>query len=139
MAGYAGDKTAAEAWEILKNDPRAILVDVRTTAEWNFVGVPDLSILAKEITLVSWAVFPDMHVNLDFIKEVAETSEGPEAPIFFLCRSGVRSIAAAKAMTNAGHKASYNILGGFEGDKDVAGHRGVSSGWKAEGLDWIQG
>lgn len=139
MAGYAGDKTATEAWEILKNDPRAILVDVRTTAEWNFVGVPDLGALAKDITLVSWAVFPDMHVNPDFIKDVAEASEGPEAPIFFLCRSGVRSIAAAKAMSNAGHKASYNILSGFEGDKDVAGHRGVSRGWKAEGLDWIQG
>ena len=139
MTGYAGDKTALETWEILKNNPDAILVDVRTAAEWNFVGVPDLSSLAKDINLINWAVYPEMHVNPNFMAEVSEISAGKDAPIFFLCRGGVRSIAAAKAMTKSGHKASYNILGGFEGDKDVAGHRGKVNGWKVSDLDWIQG
>lgn len=142
-AGYAGDVDASEAWEALKSDPRAVLVDVRTTAEWNFVGVPDLSGIGKEAVLVQWQVFPGMEVNTRFVDEVRssveKTAEDSSAPIYFLCRSGARSKAAAIALTRAGHGPCYNISNGFEGPHDGARHRGTVEGWKAAGLPWIQG
>lgn len=137
--GYAGDVTVQEAWSMLENQPGAVLIDVRTNAEWNFVGLPDLSRLNKQTHTVSWVQFPDMSPNPNFIEGVKAAQATPDAPVLFLCRSGVRSIAAAIAATNAGFSKSYNILGGFEGDLDENRHRGSVGGWKVENLDWVQG
>ena len=136
---YAGDLSASEAWALLKSDPKAQLVDVRTTAEWNFVGLPDLSSLGRDALLVEWQSFPAMRANPSFVADTERSGAGDkDAPILFLCRSGARSRAAAVAMTAAGYRRAYNIAGGFEGDLDGERHRGRQNGWKASGLPWKQ-
>jgi rhodanese-related sulfurtransferase len=141
-AGYAGDIGAAEAWEKLKADPKAQLIDVRTVAEWNFVGLPDLSPLGRHCHCIEWQTFPSMAVNADFAQEaadaVAQAGADQATPVFLLCRSGARSRAAAIALTAAGFTGAFNMAGGFEGDLDPERHRGLVSGWKAAGLPWRQ-
>jgi rhodanese-related sulfurtransferase len=141
-AGYAGDLQAAEAWELLQSEPQAQLVDVRTAAEWGFVGTPDLSGLGREVLCVEWQRYPSMAVNPDFVAEtkgaLQRMGAEPGTPLVFLCRSGARSRAAAVAMTKAGFSRAYNLAGGFEGDLDTERHRGRSNGWKASGLPWRQ-
>ena len=134
---YAGDLTPDEAFELLRDDPRAVLVDVRTTAEWSYVGVPDLSQLGRDAVLAEWVSFPGGAPNPAFLATVTEAA-AKDAPVVFLCRSGVRSVAAANAATAAGFTAAYNITEGFEGPADEAGHRGTSAGWKVRGLPWRQ-
>ncbi|MGC9954616.1 MAG: rhodanese-like domain-containing protein [Rhizomicrobium sp.] len=138
-SGYAGDLSAAEAWTLLSGDETARLVDVRTEAEWSFVGVPDLSGLGRKVHFVEWQGFPSMVQNSDFVAKTG-AALGPDknAPVLFLCRSGGRSRAAAMAMTAAGYARAYNIAGGFEGDLDRDRHRGSKSGWKVSGLPWTQ-
>jgi rhodanese-related sulfurtransferase len=141
-SGYAGDVNPEQAWEMLGRNPKAQLVDVRTMAEWAFVGTPDLSGLGREVHRVQWQMFPDMSRNEDFVRVVAERVQEAgadiETPILFLCRSGGRSRAAAVAMTAVGYQCALNIGGGFEGDVDQAGHRGTVNGWKAAKLPWRQ-
>lgn len=134
---YAGDLSATEAWELLKSDPKARLIDVRTTAEWNFVGLPDLSPLGQEAALIEWQMFPTMQPNPQFVA-AASAGADKDAPVLFLCRSGARSRSAAIALTAAGFGRAYNIAGGFEGDLDDERHRGQRNGWKAAGLPWKQ-
>ena len=138
-AGYAGDVDVAAAWEAVKAVPNSVLVDVRTEAEWSFVGVPDLSSIEKQPVLVEWQVFPTMDLNGSFVDAVAAASPDKSAPIYFLCRSGARSKSAAIAMTQQGYKECFNIAQGFEGPHDVEQHRGSTHGWKARGLPWVQG
>jgi len=139
---YAGDITPQQAWERLGAEPASVLVDVRTRVEWMFVGVPDFSGLAKEPLFIEWQSLPSMAVNADFVddftKSMSQIGADNTAPVFFLCRSGGRSLSAARACTAAGFNACYNIVGGFEGDLDAQSHRGTVSGWKHEGLAWIQ-
>ena len=135
---YAGDVTAREAWNMLAEDPDAVLVDVRTHAEWTYVGVPDLRQLQREPVLVPWQIYPDMQVNPSFSDQLAAAGVSPDAPVLFLCRSGVRSRAAAIEMTGRGYGRAFNVSDGFEGGHDDAGHRGRVEGWKAASLPWIQ-
>lgn len=139
MAQYAGDVTPEEAWKVLFDDAAASLVDVRTPAEWAFVGVPDLRTLGKEPVFVPWQLYPTMELNRGFAELIDSAGLRRDAPVFFLCRSGARSRSAAIAMTGQGYAACYNIAGGFEGDKDPKNHRGTVSGWKVAGLPWAQG
>ena len=127
-----------KTWEALKADPNAQLVDVRTDVEWNFVGVPDLASLGKQAVLLPWQVYPSMQRNAEFEVQLEKAGFTPEHHIYFLCRSGVRSLAAAEAARAAGFPNVYNIADGFEGPPDREGHRGVSSGWKADRLPWRQ-
>lgn len=136
---YAGDITPTEAWEILKARPEAVLIDVRTPAEWTYVGLPDLSTIDKQPMLVPWVLFPSMTINPDFGAEVESTVADHNAPLVFICRSGARSRAAAIAMTARGYRSCYNVATGFEGDPDSQRHRGTISGWKVENLPWVQG
>jgi len=139
---YAGDIDAAAAWALLEREPKAQLVDVRTVAEWNFVGLPDLSPLGRKVHCVEWQQFPSMAPNPDFVGEASTALQAagadPQTPVLFLCRSGARSRAAAIALTEAGFGQAFNIAGGFEGDLDGARHRGAVNGWKAAGLPWRQ-
>jgi len=137
-AGYAGDVSPKEAFEILSTDADAVLVDCRTTPEWQFVGVPDLSPLGKEAVLLSWQVYPAMEVQADFAEQVKTHGVTPDQPVLLLCRSGVRSKAAAIALTQAGFHKAFNVAEGFEGDKDGEQHRGRAGGWKAANLPWVQ-
>lgn len=133
------------AYDILTNMRASALVDVRTTAEWTFVGVPDLSGISRPVILVEWAQFPNMTPNPDFVGELQQQAGGtlPER-LLFLCRSGQRSLAAARRvaaeMADAGAAIHCtNIAEGFEGDRDGEGHRGTLGGWRKRGLPWVQG
>jgi rhodanese-related sulfurtransferase len=116
----------------LAANPDAVLVDVRTEAEWRFVGLPDISPLDRPLLLVEWG-------RPDFVGQLKSAlSVVPEgAPILFICRSGQRSVGAAVTATEAGIVPAYNVSEGFEGPLDEHGHRGVL-GWRAEGLPWRQ-
>jgi rhodanese-related sulfurtransferase len=127
-----------QTWEALKADGSAHLVDVRTEAEFTFVGLPDLSDAAKQPVLIPWQVYPTMQVNAGFVQQLRAAGLTPANEIYFLCRSGARSMAAAEAARSAGFAKVYNIADGFEGPPDGAGHRGTVAGWKADGLPWRQ-
>jgi rhodanese-related sulfurtransferase len=140
---YAGDLAPQQAWDLLAQDSAAVLVDVRSQPEWSFVGLADLSDLKKRPLLVAWqsynpAAKPPMVPNAEFAASVEAADIDKSAPVIFLCRSGVRSKAAAIAMTKRGFRRCYNLAGGFEGPHDDAQHRGRVSGWKAAGLPWTQ-
>ena len=137
-AGYAGDVTAATAWKILSENNDAILIDVRTRAEWNYVGLPELAPIGKKPALLEWQVFPGMQQNPEFMSALGNAVANKDTPLLFLCRSGARSAAAAKAMTAAGYSTCFNVADGFEGPLDAQGKRGSAAGWKAAGLPWRQ-
>lgn len=132
---YAGDLTPQQAWDLLASDERALLVDVRTDAEWRLIGIPDATDIGGRAALVEWTT--PQGLNPRFVDELAEAglTPGDERPVVFLCRSGVRSVAAAQAATAAGFGPAYNVLRGFEGDVGPDGQRG-HVGWRAEGLPW---
>jgi len=129
---YAGALTPQEAHLLLQLAPGARLVDVRTRAEWDWVGrVPN----AVEI---EWNQYPGGVRNPHFLAELQRQVD-PQSLVFFLCRSGARSDGAARAASEAGYSACYNILEGFEGDKDANGQRNTVNGWRKAGLPWHQG
>lgn len=136
---YAGDLTPNDTWDLLQRNANASFLDVRTPAEWTYVGIPDLSTLGRQPALVPWLMFPSMQINPDFIRQVSETAVDPEHELLIICRSGVRSKSAAIALTDAGFACCYNVAYGFEGDKDSEGHRGTVNGWKVASLPWVQG
>jgi len=127
-----------QAWEALNADPQAQLVDVRTDAEWNFVGVPDLSPVGKQPALIPWQVYPTMQRHPGFTDDLKRAGFQPDNHLYFICRSGARSMAAAEAARAAGFANVYNVADGFEGPVDAEGHRGAAGGWKADGLPWRQ-
>lgn len=135
---YAGDLSSREAWDMLTRDPAAVLIDVRTDAEWSFVGVPDLSSLGKQPLFIAWQGFPDMRVNENFAREVGAVGIGRDQTVLLICRSGQRSRDAAMALTAAGYRRCYNVADGFEGPCDAQRHRGSVTGWKVAGLPWTQ-
>ena len=137
--GFAGEISAVQAWQRLSADPKAQLLDVRTMAEWNFVGLPDLSALGRQTHCVEWQGFPEGGRNPGFVSEASQALSDPEAPVLVMCRSGARSRAAAIALTQAGFRQVFNISDGFEGDRDGHGHRSTQNGWKAANLPWKQG
>ena len=132
---YKGDVMPAAAYEQLKANDNAFLIDVRTDAEWNFVGVPAFERLLR----LSWQNYPTMERNARFVEMVEEAGIPKDAEIYLICRSGARSAAAANALTDAGFANCYNVAQGFEGDRDAEGHRGTVGGWKNAGLPWVQG
>ncbi len=139
MSNYQGDITSKQAWQKLQDNPQAKLIDVRTTAEWGFVGLPQLDEChCKQVICVEWVSFPHMTQNADFMTQLKQqgVQEGDE--LLFLCRSGQRSMMAAITATAQGFTQCYNISDGFEGCPDDTGKRGTVSGWKASGLAWRQ-
>ena len=128
---YEGALTPREAHEVLQRVPGAKLVDVRTRAELEWVGrIPG----AVEIEFLS---YPGGRPNPDFVKQLEQAVE-KDAPVMFICRSGARSHNAAMLAQQAGYAECYNVLEGFEGDKDASGHRNTKGGWRVAGLPWRQ-
>ena len=128
---YEGALLPAEAYEIWQSAPGAKLVDVRTRAELDWVGrIPG----AVE---VEWAHYPGMKPNPNFITQLEQLVDG-ESLLLFICRSGGRSHAAAALATRSGFGDCYNVLEGFEGDKNPANQRNTAGGWRAAGLPWEQ-
>lgn len=138
VRSYAGNVSPSDAYAGLRADADAVLIDVRTTAEWSYVGLPDLTQIGKPVIFVEWQHFPDGTLNESFVDELRSAGVSKGVPIYFMCRSGVRSAAAARAATSAGLGPAYNVSDGFEGPLDQDGHR-VVTGWKAAGLPWRQG
>ncbi|PPK94148.1 rhodanese-related sulfurtransferase [Kineococcus xinjiangensis] len=135
---YAGDLTPEAAYELLRSEPGAVLVDVRSEPEWQFVGVPDVSDLGKEPLFVPWrGGGPDPAGTFVAELSAAGLAPGDDVAVVLLCRSGVRSVAAAEALAAAGAHRAFNVLDGFEGALDEHGHRG-GAGWRAAGLPWRQ-
>ena len=142
FAGYAGDLLAIDAYTLLKGDASSVLVDVRTQAEWTYVGTPVLQALDKTPLFLEWQTYPSMAVDANFTVRLEELlrSAGVDrgASLMFLCRSGARSRQAAIAMTGAGWGPCFNVSDGFEGPLDGSRRRGGVGGWKAGGLPWRQ-
>jgi rhodanese-related sulfurtransferase len=126
---YAGALLPAEAHQLMQAG--AALVDVRTKPELQYVGKVPGSLA------VEWQTYPGSKPNPEFLAELA-ASVPKDRPVMFLCRSGARSNAAAEAATRAGWKEAYNVLEGFEGDKDAEQHRNTVGGWRKAGLPWTQ-
>ncbi|PJI93791.1 rhodanese-like domain-containing protein [Luteimicrobium subarcticum] len=131
--GYAGDITPQQAWELLRDEPGAVLVDVRTEGEWRTVGVPDTSSLGAAPVFDEWVTGLGQ-LNPAFLDQLAAAGV-TGGPVVFLCRSGQRSIGAARLATQAGISPSYNVLEGFEGAPGITGARD-QEGWKVAGLPW---
>ena len=129
---YAGALTPGEAYAVWQQASGAQLVDVRTRAEWDYVGrIPG----ATEIEILA---YPGNRPNPGFVAEL-ERRVSKAAPVMFICRSGGRSHNAAMLATQAGYSSCYNVLEGFEGDRDEQGHRNTTGGWRVAGLPWTQG
>ncbi len=127
---YAGALPPSDAYTLMQAGAR--LVDIRTQAELYWVGrIPGT-------VPVEWNSYPGGVLNLDFAKQLADSIDREE-PVMFICRSGGRSHHAAMAATQAGFSECYNVLEGFEGDKDDGQHRNTIGGWRAAGLPWVQG
>jgi rhodanese-related sulfurtransferase len=137
------DVAVDEVWARLGSDPSSVLIDVRTQAEWTFVGLPDLSSVGKRVMTFEWQSFPDNRVDPAFVEELASALDAAgvkkDSELFFICRSGARSRMAAEAMAAAGYSRCRNVADGFEGPLDADRHRGRVAGWKAAGLSWVQG
>jgi rhodanese-related sulfurtransferase len=142
VSGYAGDLTAEEAFRRLSDAAPTALIDVRTAAEWAYVGVPDLGALGRNVVFLEWQSYPSMARDPGFAAALSErlaaSGIAHGSPLLFLCRSGARSKSAAIAMTAAGWEPCFNISDGFEGPLDATQHRNAVSGWRAGGLPWKQ-
>lgn len=121
-----------QSWALLQGNSTAVMVDVRTAIEHSFVGHPPGSIH------IAWKEFPGMQQNEQFVVQVEVAVEDKSSPLLLLCRSGVRSAAAAKALEAVGYQHLVNIAEGFEGELDDGKHRGNIDGWKYHGLPWVQ-
>jgi rhodanese-related sulfurtransferase len=139
---HIDDVPVEEVWARLERDPGSVLIDVRTRAEWAFVGLPDLERLSKRVLTVEWQTSPEARIDDAFperLKKVLDAAgTDKDSELFFICRSGGRSRMAAEAMSNAGYRRCRNVADGFEGPLDTDRHRGRVGGWKAAGLAWVQ-
>ncbi|CDY77898.1 Rhodanese-related sulfurtransferase [Caballeronia glathei] len=131
---YAGAFAPAEAFEVLQLDPRTRLIDVRTRAELDWVGRPAID--GAQYAHIEWIRYPGSVPNAEFIEQLRQVAT-PDTPVLFLCRSAARSKLAAVAAQKAGFTQAFDLLEGFEGDKDGQGHRKTVAGWCFRGLPWI--
>ena len=140
MSTTLKDLSPPEAWELLQSNPRAVLVDIRSTMEFLFVGHP------KGAVHLAWIDEPDWEVNSHFVPEarmlmlggkISDIEEG-SAPIILICRSGKRSKEAGKALIDAGFSDIYHVDEGFEGELDENHQRGKLGGWRYHKLPWVQ-
>ncbi len=132
--------SAQQAWQLLHDDPRAVLVDIRSTMEYLFVGHP------KGSVHVPWIDEPEWTVNPNFVTDIRKlllggaicTIDDGCAPVILICRSGKRTLEAGKALLEAGFNKVMHVDEGFEGDLDEDHHRSTSNGWRFRGLPWEQ-
>lgn len=142
LSAIVDEASPEDAWNALTIDEHAVLVDVRSRPEWSFSGMPDLSEIGRAVLTVEWQSWPEMSPNLGFLSDLQEQMRPtPPQRLFFLCRTGGRSIAAAREVARQLHRRGINlhitnIVEGFEGEKDANGQRGHINGWKASGLPW---
>lgn len=128
---YLGALTPQEAFQVLQHAPSAKLVDVRARAEWDLTGMIPGSVQ------IEWQTYPGWVANPYFLQQLKQSVD-PESLLLFICRSGGRSHKAAEAATQAGFGECYNVLEGFEGDRDKVSQQRIVNGWKKAGLPWTQ-
>ena len=121
-----------QAWSFMQNNPEAILIDVRTKIEFSFVGHPLGAIH------IPWKEAPDWSLNSEFVDQVKSVVNDKTTPVLLLCRSGQRSMEAAKTLENEGYRKLINVDEGFEGSLDENKHRCTLNGWRFHGLPWEQ-
>ncbi len=131
---YAGAVTPEEAYGLLQADPRVKLVDVRTNAERDWVG--RVAVPPQQQVAIEWSTYPGGVPNPDFGAQLQAATK-PDDILLFLCRSGVRSRHGARVATELGYRNAFDVLEGFEGDRDAAGHRKTVGGWCKAGLPWV--
>lgn len=131
---YRGAVTPQEAFALIESNPAVKLVDVRTRAERDWIGI--VQIPPHQHLAVQWNLYPEGKPNAQFLEQLREVAN-PDEVLLFLCRSGVRSKHAAKLATDHGFTQCFDILEGFEGNKDAAGHRKTVEGWCKAGLPWV--
>jgi rhodanese-related sulfurtransferase len=139
---HIDDVPVEDVWARLEQDAGAVLIDVRTRAEWTFVGLPDLGSIGKRVLTVEWQTYPE-GTDAGFADRMTKALDAAgatkDSELFFICRSGARSRMAAEAIANAGYRRCRNVADGFEGPLDADRHRGRVAGWKAAKLAWVQG
>jgi rhodanese-related sulfurtransferase len=142
-AVHIQDVPVEEVWARLEEDKGSVLIDVRTRAEWTFVGLPDLEKIGKRVLTVEWQTSPDSKIDAGFPERLTQVLDAAgatkDSELFFICRSGARSRMAAEAIASVGYQRCRNVADGFEGPLDADRHRGQVAGWKASGLAWVQG
>jgi rhodanese-related sulfurtransferase len=142
-SGEVVDVPVTDVWARLETDRGAQLIDVRSRAEWAFVGLPDLAEIGKRVVTIEWQTFPDNRIDPMFVGKLSQVLDAQgvakDAELFFICRSGGRSRMAAEAAAAVGYLRCRNVADGFEGPLDTERHRGRLGGWKASGLPWVQG
>lgn len=131
---YAGAVTPPEAYALLMANPAIKLVDVRTDAERDWIGT--VNVPEHQHAEIQWSFYPSGKGNPDFMAQLSAVASADDV-ILFLCRSGVRSRHAAKLASEHGYQHCFDILEGFEGDKDDHGHRKQIGGWCKAGLPWL--
>jgi rhodanese-related sulfurtransferase len=136
---YAGDIEPRDAYERLRVDVDAVLVDVRTEPEWTYVGTPDLAEIGQTVVGVTWTSGTEANQTSLFLAALRSAGVTEGQTVLFICRSGARSRLAAIVATAANYPNAYNVTHGFEGPHNDDGHRGSTSGWKADRLPWRQG
>ena len=136
---YAGDLKPTECWQLLAKEKNSFLIDCRTNAEWQFVGIPDLESLNKKTVLIEWQTYPSMSLNNNFAQEIKDFGIKKEDKLILICRSGGRSRSAAEFLSSLGYESCYNCATGFEGEHNLIGQRSNESGWKFSKLPWKQG
>ncbi|AVG18413.1 MULTISPECIES: rhodanese-like domain-containing protein [Chromobacteriaceae] len=129
---YSGAVLPDEAYELMQGLPKAVLLDVRSHAEWQFVGT------VPGAVNIEWRSYPGMEPNPNFLAQLTHQVD-PEAVLLVICRSGARSDQVARLAADNGYSEVYNVLEGFEGDRDGDGHRNSVGGWRWRGLPWVQG
>ena len=127
-----------ECFNKLSKIYNSYLIDVRTKPEWEFIGIPDLSSLNKKTIFISWHMYPKMKINSFFKNQIIESNIKKNDELFLICRSGGRSLHAAKYLISCGYNHCYNVSDGFEGDKNNQNHRSAINGWKYNNLPWKQ-
>lgn len=140
MTGEVKSVTPVQAWELAQSNPRVVIIDVRSSMEYLFVGHP------KGSVHVPWIDAPEWTVNPHFITEVRKVMLGGigagihsgDAPVILICRSGKRSLEAGNLLIKNEFTEVYNVSEGFEGDLDEAHHRSTLGGWRYHGLPWEQ-
>ncbi|WP_454721586.1 MULTISPECIES: rhodanese-like domain-containing protein [Cupriavidus] len=130
---YFGALSPQEAFALLQNDPSAVMVDVRTQAELDWIGAPDLP--ETQSAHVEWMSYPGGAQNAAFLEQL-KARVAPDVPVLFLCRSAARSKHAARVATQAGYRFAIDVLEGFEGSRDEHHHRKTVEGWCVRGLPW---
>ena len=132
------DISSLRCFNRLSDKTDSYLVDVRTSPEWEFVGIPDLSIIKKQTIFVSFLIYPEMNENKNFEKEILDQGIKKNDHLYFICRSGQRSLNASELLINSGFYNCFNVVDGFEGESNSHRKRSLINGWKYNNLPWIQ-